>query len=585
MKIIKFLASTVLFGGIFFLCGNFVSAASAEKIDNFDVTVKMNTDASIDITEKIDYDFGDLQRHGIYRNIPIKYKARGGNYILRISNISVSDESGTAYKFDAYNSGDDKIIKIGDADVLLTGKKTYVIGYKIKRAVNYFSDHDELYWNATGNEWTVPIASASAHVIFPENINGSSADIKCFSGPAGSVKSCDSAKYVFTGGNLVGGANFTAKDLLSVDQGLTFVVGIPSGIMHKPTFAEVAIETLKDNWILLVPILVFLYMFRLWWTKGRDPKGRGTIIPEYDVPDNLSPAEVGTIIDEKCGQKEIVAEIINLAVKGYLKIKREEKEILFIKSADYIFEKLKESDGLENQFEMELMNGIFKKGGIIKFSELKGDFYNNYDTAVKNVYASVSAKGYFSKNPKKVIGQYLAALFLLIFIVFNLAAYGGSYLGSLGTYGIFAVIASVIIVILFANVMPQRTYQGVITKEYILGLKEYLTVAEKDRLEFHDAPEKSPEQFEKLLPYAIALGEEKEWAKQFEGINIAHPSWYDDSRGFNNFSAIYLVSSLGDFRSSFSNVAMPPSASSGSSGFGGGGFSGGGFGGGGGGSW
>ena len=155
MKIQRLVISTIFTLIIFLSIGNPVFAAT-ERIDNFDVTIKMNADASIDVTEQIDYNFGSLQKHGIYRDIPVKYQARGGSYSLRISDISVADEMGAAYDFGVSDKGSEKEIKIGNADALVTGSKVYIIRYKIKRAINYFDDHDELYWNATGNEWTVP---------------------------------------------------------------------------------------------------------------------------------------------------------------------------------------------------------------------------------------------------------------------------------------------------------------------------------------------------------------------------------------------------------------------------------------------
>jgi uncharacterized membrane protein len=151
--------------------------------------------------------------------------------------------------------------------------------------------------------------------------------------------------------------------------------------------------------------------------------------------------------------------------------------------------------------------------------------------------------------------------------------------------GAVSAIISAIIVFVFGFLMPARTHKGVLAKEYILGLKEYLMVAEKDRIKFHNAPEKNPKQFEKLLPYAMVLGVEKEWAEQFKDIYIQNPSWYNDPSGAN-FNSLVLLSSLNSFSSSTNSVltSVPSSASGGGSGFGGGG-GGGGFGGGGGGSW
>ena len=146
----------ILFFIIIGLCV-YMPVLAQEIIDDFSVEIKINTDASINVVEKIGYDFGDLQKHGIYRDIPYKYKARGGNYNLRFSDIKVTDEKGNSYEYEVSNYGKNKRIKIGNADKYVSGKKSYIISYKVKRVINFFDNHDELYWNATGNDWTVEI--------------------------------------------------------------------------------------------------------------------------------------------------------------------------------------------------------------------------------------------------------------------------------------------------------------------------------------------------------------------------------------------------------------------------------------------
>ncbi|MDD3191114.1 MAG: DUF2207 domain-containing protein, partial [Candidatus Pacebacteria bacterium] len=449
--------------------------------------------------------------------------------------------------------------------------------------INYFDSHDELYWNVTGNEFTVPIVKASARVIFPEDLMKEDTQIKCFSGLAGSTQACGLAEYILRDDDIsASGANFSAQNL-SIGKGLTIVVGVPKGVLYQPTQIEIIRDAFIDNMILFVPLFMFFLAFYVWRKKGKDPKGRGTIVTEFDVPESVTPAEAGTMVDEKCGQKELSAEIIELAVKGYLKIKREEKKMLLIKSAEYTFEKLKDADESLSEHEKILFSGIFEKGNSIKLSDLKDTFYKKYGLFVKEVYASVALKGYFFNDPQKTRGIYFAfyafVLVVVFFIVFNFFTF------YFGAYAILSLILSFVIAGIFSVAMPQKSESGVLLKEKILGLRLYMTVAEKARLEFHNAPEKNPEQFEKLFPYAIALGVENNWAKQFEGIYNASPSWYEDSRGFDHFSAIYFVNSLNDFRADFNSSAVMPPAASGSSGFGGGGFSGGGFGGGGGGSW
>ena len=557
---------------IFLLSFTFGSLALAEQIDSFDTAIKINQDASINVSEKIQYDFGDLQRHGIYRYIPIKYKARGGNFKLRISDISVVDENGSTYTTDITYPGSDVNIKIGDADILITGKHTYVINYTIKRAINYFNDHDELYWNATGNEWNVPILESSAIVTLPKELGQKDVQIACFGGEYSSATVCTASNLEPGTDNLSKGVIFKQNEL-NPYEGLTIVVGWPKGLVYQPTAWETFWEIIKDNWVLLVPILVFIFLFRRWYKHGRDPEGRKIIIPEYEAPDNLTPAEIGALMHEKVKNKDISAQIIYLAIKGYLKIKK------LAEADDYEFTKLKPSDSLANEFDKELLNDLFKSSLTIKLSDQKEEFYTDLTKIKTKVFDSVIAKGYFLKNPQLQRAAYFSTAGILLFV-------GLFFLGILGFYWIVSGFISAILIGIFGFFMPARTKKGAIAREGVLGLKLYLQVVEKDRIKFFNAPAKNPEQFEKFLPYAMVLGVEKEWAEQFKDIYNQKPSWYDDPTA-TNFTSLWLIGSMANFQTSTASTlsSMPASSSSGGSGFGGGGFSGGGGGGGGGGSW
>jgi len=555
-----------------------------EKIDNFDVQIKINSDATIGVKEQISWDFDAIpEKHGIFRDIPIKYKARGGNFSLRITDISVNDENGNAYKFSASYSGNNIEIKIGDPDKLVSGKKTYIINYAIKRAINYFSDHDELYWNATGNEFSLPIEKSSAEIILPQPTEKNQIQAACFAGVFGSQTPCLGIDYEYETNNMVSAVNFGHSETLSPSQGLTIVVGWPKGIVVKPSAWQNIIDTAKDNWILVLPLITFIIMFYLWWTRGRDPKGRGTIIAQYDAPDNLTPAQIGTLIDERVDAKDLTSEIIYLATRGCLKIKRTENKGFIFKHEDYLLEKLKEPDNF-SPADKKLMDSLFQDGTKTKnLSDLKNKFYKELPDIKDKIYDSLIAGGYFPEKPSKTQGKYILIGALILFGATLLAKLLG---GTIGGLAVGSLIASGILVIIFGLAMPVKTKKGVDTKEYILGLKEYLQVAEKNRIKFFNAPQKNPEHFEKLLPYAMVLGVEREWAEKFKGIYNQPPSWYSDPSG-GAFNSIILIGALNNFNHSSQNAifSAPGGAASGGSGFGGGGFSGGGFGGGGGGSW
>jgi uncharacterized membrane protein len=550
---------------------NIVRAADFENIADFNAQITINNDSSVTVKETILYDFSDQQRHGIYRFIPISYKARGGNYNLRISNISVTDEFGESYNYVTSYPGKNMELKIGDADIFVTGQHTYIITYTIKKALNYFSEWDELYWNVTGNEWDVPITKVSTSVSLPDKIPADKLQTKCFAGVYGTDNNCES---ILTNLDSTGSVSETvfSSDNLSIYDGLTVVVGFPKGLVIEPTTYDKFLEYLRDNGILFMPILVLSLMIYLWRVKGRDPKGKGTIIAQYDAPDNITAAEVGTIIDERVQTKDISAQIIQFAVNGNLKIVKGEGK------TEYSFVKLTNEDVLQTDFEKTLFSGIFGNSKSIRLSELKNKFYKDYPQISDKLYKETVNKKYFAKNPKNVRLAY-NGIGVAVFIA-------GFFVGILGAFYTLAFILSGIIILIFSLFMPSKTIKGVGAREHILGLKTYLSVAEKDRIKFHNAPEKKPEHFDHLLPYAMVLGVEKEWAGQFSEIYKQQPSWYEGPAGVN-FSTLYLVSSLNSFQASANStlISRPSSsASGGGSGFSGG-FSGGGFGGGGGGSW
>jgi len=606
LRIILFLA-VLFFSAVKFTATH---AQDIEHIESFNSDINIQSDGGVEIKERIQYVFPN-PKHGIVRQIPVKYSVeRGGsltgsyNVYLTLLGINVEKDGKTeAIPYQKDEKGGNVSIKIGDPQKEISGTVNYLIDYRVERAINFSpkenENQDEFYWNVTGTGWEVPINNASAEIHFPAEINPDSWKFTCYTGPLGSKeKECSEEA------SSQNSVSFQSKWELPAKAGLTVVAGFPKGIVTPPTASEDVKLALQHNFLayvfLLIPVGAFVLLFITWFLKGRDPKGKGTIIPFYSAPDNLTPVEIGTLVDEKADTKDISSSIIDLAVKGYLKIREVEKKSLFgiFKSQpDYELLLLKKDEKIP-ALEKEVLEITFPgRGrvspgientrpdsytGIIKVSELQDRFPQQISTIKENIYNDLVQKGYFPKNPSRVrnsylfIGAVIAFLGIIIFV------------NDVGIIGAGSMFLTGVMVAVFGYFMPRKTIKGVNVYEKILGLKEYLTVAEKDRLEFHNAPAKKPEVFEKLLPYAIVLGVEREWAKQFEGIYNHPPVWYEGT-SLNNFSTLYLVSALSNFNN-IANTAMGVHAEGGSaagglSGFGGGGFSGGGFGGGGGGSW
>ena len=554
------------------------SHAQSEKVIDFSTDIVINQDSSLVVNEQITYDFGTEQRHGIYRDIIEKYQRDSGNYYIDINVISVTDDKGNVWPYETSRQGIYYRIKIGDANKYVTGQQIYNIKYEVKGAINYFTEHDELYWNVAGTGWPVAIEKAGATVHLPQVLEMNQIQKTCYTGTLGS-KASDCQSSIADSQTV----SYSANNNLAAGQDLTIVLGWPKGIVavQKPVSSPTAKLITLGLWSLILPVLVFIILLYLWYKKGRDPRGRGTIIPQYESPDNLPPGAMGVVLDEKADPKDISATIVDLAVKGYLKIKQIEEKKIFSRSTDYEFIKLKEADENLSDYEKKIFNNIFDSGSSKKLSDLKNKFYTNLKEIKDALYNLVVKNNYFPFNPDKVRLSYFI-IGLVLAIIGGFGIFTAFFLG----FTTFSILLSGAIIMIFSRFMPRRTQKGAEVLEEILGFKMFLSVTEKDRIKFHNAPEKKPEQFEKFLPYAMVFGVEKEWAKQFEGIYNTPPSWYEGD--FTTFSALYLAISLSSLSQAASTAIYSRpggGAGGGHSGFGGGGFSGGGFGGGGGGSW
>lgn len=543
------------------------SEITGEHIKSFDSNILINKDGTIDVRETITYDFSNFEKHGIYREIPfIKTNQDGKKYKMDLQIMSVKDENENWYKYSLIGSEEKTEIKIGDANKLITGIHTYVISYKVSGALTYFSDHDELYWNVTGNEWNIPIANTTASVVLPQEIKKEDIKTACYTGASGSnISACN---YLIDDR---GQDNIKSDQILLAGEGLTFVVSFPKNIVAVLNPKEFV--SFWDSWagMILIGLMGLIgliwyaglpfYIIYRWIRYGRDPKSTvGITTAWFDPPKTqdgrrfLTPGEVGTLGDETVDMKDISATIVDLARRGYLVIDEQKKsDFYFIKGKKF------SSKGELLSFEKNLMDGIFNTGDDIV--RLKGKDLSETVSDVKNsLYEQVVEDKLFDKNPQTTRTGY--------YVLAGIALFTGNFFLA-------------IVAFLFGHVMPRKTIFGVEAKNISFSLKNFLT-SQKRQLEFQADKQMV---FEKLLPFAVAFGVEKIWAKRFETINITQPNWYH-SYSSANFNSYLLVNSLNSSMKSFATAATPTRSSSGfSSGFSGGGFSGGGGGGGGGGSW
>lgn len=518
---------TVVFLSTFFSI--FPNVVRAEYIDSFTSNITIAKDATAVVNEKIAYVFTE-DKHGIFRCIPTIHQDKSSSFLKeRYIDIEVQsvrmDGAEAPYTVDEARN---KIcMKIGNPESTINGSHVYEISYTVGGAVSYQAyGGAEWYWNVSGNEWEVPIHSIDAYVSSLDSII--LRERACYRGVSGKTDSCQIRTESNGDIHFIGGSQFDPGEGVTIAQAL-----------DRSSISYDVRERFKLSWIFAIVSLicivwggVTLYRYITEFKTGK------TIIPQYEPYPGVKPMFAGFLFDKRLDPRDITACIVYLAKEGFIKIRKIDRKVLFLFEVDdYEIELLRPTQENPDQFESEILTLVFDEdaqvGKKISLSELK----------TKN-----KSYLYAIKTSKRLI------------------ALGRSLIEDMKAQGF-----------LVGFFFLRRTRKGYEALDHLKGFKDFLQVTETQRYIFHNAPEKNAEQFMEYLPYAIAFGVEKQWAKTFEGITIPNPDWYDGG-GVNAFSAASLTQSLGGFSTAFAS-------SSGSSASSGGGSSGGGGGGGGGGSW
>ncbi|MFY9752643.1 MAG: DUF2207 domain-containing protein [Candidatus Acidiferrales bacterium] len=559
----------------------FVSAAAPRamardlSIQDFSEQVTVRADGTIDVTEIIEARFNGSW-NGIYRTIPVNYTGAGGmNYKLMLAAVSATDEDGNSLKIERSTQGNNAKFKIWVPGAQDATKKI-LFSYRVVDAIRFSDEHDELYWNVTGDQWDVPIQSASAHIELPAGVTGLHAI--AYTGAAGSR--AQDAEVTISDNSV----EIVANHRLAFHQGLTAVVGWDKGFVHQPTAAQLIALYLQSNWPLILIPIVLAIMLWLWWTRGRDPE-RGAVTVQYEPPDKLTPGECGTLVDNEVDMRDITATLVDLAVKGYLTIEQKDAPGMLglTHHRDYIFH-LKKAPAewtAARPHEQQMLVALFGDGATpdVKLSDLQNHFYTQLPAIRDRIYDALMSDGYYLHRPDTVRSAYIGIGVALGFGSIFLCNFLGMATSTSPIAWIVAGVASGAIAAGFGWFMAARTLKGARTRELVLGFEEFLGRVEGDRIQ---RIEKTPELFEKFLPYAMALRVDKKWAQSFAGIAIQPPQWYSGSYGAG-FMPYLLIGDLNAMSVQAGSAMASSPRSAGSSGFGGGGFSGGGFGGGGGG--
>ncbi len=553
--------------------------ARSWRITDFTSNVDVGQDGTAVIHERITAEFtGSF--NGIYRTIPVEYPGPAGtNYTLFTRILSVTDGNGQPLKYETKRKGayiELKIYVPGAQDT----SRIVEITYETPNAIRYFEDHDEFYWNVTGNDWPVPIEHAEAVVAFPAAAAGS-LRAQAFTGVYGSHDQEATAE--------VRGANalFETTSQLPMRGGLTVDVYVPKGILAQPGLFTRIGWFLRANSILFLPLVAFAVMFTLWWYKGKDPKAGLSVAPMYEPPKGMSPAEVGTLVDDSVDPRDITSTVIDLAVRGYLKIEQTEERHLIFSNKDYVFHLQKPRDQWTDlaPHENVVLSHVFDGSDTRRMSSLKNHFYTAIPVIKQDVIAALKKKGMYSVDPDSASALVVAGAILIgaPFVLLQVTGVVDFFFSVVSA--VIGIGLAALIVILFGRQMTAKSLLGQRTKVAILGFQEFMDRVDADRLK-----RMPPDTFEKFLPYAMALGVEHRWAQAFKDILREPPQWYAGPGGAYPYAwnPVFFTNSMHSMSSDMHSVMVSaPRSSSRGSGFGGGGggggFSGGGFGGGGGG--
>lgn len=619
-----------------------------ERILDFVSDIVIHDDSSLTVKETITVQaLGHTIKRGIVRDFPTTYKDRLGLRVRVSFEIVDVRRDGHPEPYHTERAANGVKIYIGKKDVLIPpGVYRYEITYRTSRQLGYFKDYDELYWNVTGTGWTFPIDHAAARVQLPSG--ATPVQSAAYTGPQGAQG------QDFRFANLGQGTVFfeTTKPL-GVAEGLTVAVAWPKGFVREPTPVERTMALLGDNRGALYGsfglALILVYYLAVWVQVGKDPK-RGTIIPLFEPPKGFSPAAVRFVRRMDFDPKAFAAAVVNMAVKGHLEI-REMDDTYELKrkkggTAELSTGEKKIAETLFGDGNSETILLTNTKASTFK------EALNQLHKSLSREYEKV----YFMKNSQYMIPALLVSVAILVLLIvyaphppfagllavwlsiwsvgcallvvkvvqaWRASRRGGLaqrifgkfsavgitlfalpfWAANLAALAIFAYTVSILGALvlgalggahaLFYHLLKAPTHLGRKILDHIEGFRLYLSVAEKDRLGILHPPEKTPEHFEKYLPYALALDVEQEWCEQFADILAAksddtrsyRPRWYKGtaSMGFGSAALTAWTDSLGSgLAGAVASAATPPGSRSGS---GGGGSSGGGGGGGGGSGW
>jgi uncharacterized membrane protein YgcG len=612
------------------------AAHADERILSYHADIGIAADGSMEVAEHIRVRAeGNQINHGIYRDFPTTYRDPLRNRYRVAFDILGAERDGHREDWHTETRSNGVRIYLGSsATTVPAGEHEYVIRYRTNRQIGFFDDHDELYWNVTGNGWAFPIDAASAEVRLPQPVPVGQLKASGYTGPQGS------REQALTTALEPGGARFTASRPLGAEEGLSIVLEFPKGIIAEPSAEQKMAWLLRDNRNLVIGLvgLLVLWLYYGWaWNRwGRDPP-RGVRIPLYEPPNGDSPAAMRYVREMGFDRTCFSAAILGLASKGRLRIDENKKK-------EFTLTRTGTGSGLAKD-EKKLLAALFQDGEELQLVQANRVRVNGASEALETALAAGYEKKYFNTHGSKLWPGVLITLvtvgimiisypgeapmiagFMLIWLsgwsvgtfaitnaawqatrnargVLKTVGSAGMWLFALPfiageiaglsvlawTVGIGTALAFLVFIgtnVAFYQWMKAPTRDGAKLLDRIDGFRWYLGVAEKQELDSRYRPESRPELFAAYLPYAVALDVENAWADRFTEaltpmqMQEARPTWYHGTSDFSSSGLSGFSSGLSNgLSSAISSASTSPGSSSGGSGSSGGGGGGGGGGG------
>lgn len=610
----------------------------AETIKNYNVTIQINKDATLTVNEVIDYEF-DVMKHGIYRDIPLRSRKEGFDIYRSYVRMNSVKRNGEPEHYSSKSFDEGIRYRVGSANTYVNqGLNTYEFNYTIYNAVFEKDGIYQIYYNAIGQFWEVPIEKATVTVKFsPYGSQIEQKEIEKLEVYTGSYgEKSDNYNIDENSGEI----KISTKNELSPDSGLTFMLNLKTDKINPTFLDKVKLIYYTNPIIILGPVILIIltiYAFVTWLLFGRDP-ARKAVIPEFNLPKDMS-AMFAAYMDGARDPKEIMnVGVLSLLSKGYITAEDKDgdgKNVKYNKNTEKTNNEKKELYSEEIKLYNALSsskNNIFKDGDALYstgISILKnlGDKYNkiiyrhNYGFLVPFILAIPVLVIFSLGGGNSKIGMESGSYFLIFFYILGVF---GSILHSIfrEINKIFILVGVTIIVMLvslsmgipifvmaicflvlffgYMKLIGKYTNEGIRKKEYLQGMKMYIKTAEENQIKKFNDVDEMVSYFKGILPFAVALGVKNEAIKLMrKAIKMNHFNESDFNRNqtldlwvYNDYalrsslSREYNTAQEKVYKEKFSSSRGGSSGGFGGGGFSsGGGFSGGGSGGGGGGSW